>query len=104
MIIGLTNLTHHRPWNAFHLPTGKKVILTYQQSIQKVSERLLKKEVIFKEDQESILGKRPDEKMSSGETQKKITPAACKLRSNQLTTIITLYYRRHIISRCSMII
>lgn len=78
MIIRLTNLTHHWPRNACHLPTGKNVILTYQQSIQKVAERLLKKEVIFKKDQESILGKRPDKKMSSGETQKKITPAACK--------------------------
>jgi len=26
----------------------------------------------------SILGKRPDNKMSSGETQEKITPSACK--------------------------
>ena len=78
MIIRLTNLTHHRPRNAFHLPTSKKVILTYQQSIQKVAELLLKKEVIFKEDMESILGKRLDKKMSSGETQEKITPAAYK--------------------------
>ena len=56
----------------------KELLQQNKESIQKVAELLLKKEVIFKEDLESILGKRPDEKMSSGETQKKITPSACK--------------------------
>jgi hypothetical protein len=38
----------------------------------------LKKEVIFKEDIENILGRRPYEKNSFGETAEKIVPAACK--------------------------
>ena len=56
----------------------KELLQQNKESIQKVAELLLKKEVIFKEDLESILGKRPDKKMSSEETQEKITPAAYK--------------------------
>ena len=56
----------------------KELLQQNKESLQKVAELLLKKEVIFKEDLESILGKRPDEKMSLGETQEKITPAAYK--------------------------
>ena len=46
-----------------------------KESLQKVAELLLKKEVIFKDDLENILGKRPDEKNSPEETKQKISPA-----------------------------
>ena len=56
----------------------KELLQQNKESIQKVAELLLKKEVIFKADLESILGKRPDEKMSIAEIKEKITPAAFK--------------------------
>jgi AFG3 family protein len=56
----------------------KTLLQENQESLKKVAELLLKKEVIFKEDLETILGKRPDEKTGSGEARGKMIPAAFK--------------------------
>ena len=53
----------------------KELLNQNKESLQKVAELLLKKEVIFKDDLENILGKRPDEKNSTEETKQKISPA-----------------------------
>ena len=55
----------------------KELLEQNKESLQKVAELLLKKEVIFKEDLESILGRRPDEKISLGGSKQKVIPAAC---------------------------
>jgi AFG3 family protein len=44
----------------------KELLQQNQGSLKSVAELLLKKETIFKEDLEAILGKRPDEKAGSG--------------------------------------
>jgi AFG3 family protein len=56
----------------------KELLQQNKESLQKVAEMLLKKEVIFKEDLEGILGKRPDEKIISVEKSEKNLPVAFK--------------------------
>ena len=56
----------------------KELLQQNQESLKNVAELLLKKEIIFKEDLEAILGKRPDEKAGSGEAREKVATAACK--------------------------
>lgn len=55
----------------------KEILLQNKTGLNQVATLLLKKEVIFKDDLERILGKRPDEKITAGEI-KKITNAAFK--------------------------
>lgn len=57
---------------------AKNIIQQNKESLKKVAELLLVKEVIFKEDLENILGRRPDEIAISAENRQKIIPAACK--------------------------
>jgi cell division protease FtsH len=42
----------------------KEILLNHKEELTQVAELLLKKEVIFKEDIEQILGKRPESSMS----------------------------------------
>ena len=56
----------------------KELLQQNQGSLKSVAELLLKKETIFKEDLEAILGKRPDEKAGSGGAREKVATAACK--------------------------
>ncbi|MDP4261372.1 MAG: ATP-dependent zinc metalloprotease FtsH [Bacteroidota bacterium] len=53
---------------------AKAILQENKESLIKIAELLLKKEVIFKEDIESILGRRPDDK-ATAETKSKIVPA-----------------------------
>lgn len=54
----------------------KNILQVNKNSLVKVAELLLQKEIIFKEDLEQILGQRPDEKNKPAETRQKIATAA----------------------------
>jgi cell division protease FtsH len=56
----------------------KQLLRQNKESLVRIAELLLKKEVIFKEDLESILGKRPNEKIIKGQTNEKILLPAFK--------------------------
>ncbi|MGZ8516856.1 MAG: ATP-dependent zinc metalloprotease FtsH [Chitinophagaceae bacterium] len=56
----------------------KQLLQQNRESLNKVAEQLLKKEIIFKEDLEGILGKRPDGKTDSETVKQKISPLILK--------------------------
>lgn len=56
----------------------KELLQQNIESLKKVAELLLKKELIFKEDLESVLGKRPGEKQANEGTKEKVVTAAFK--------------------------
>ncbi|MGZ8525396.1 MAG: ATP-dependent zinc metalloprotease FtsH, partial [Chitinophagaceae bacterium] len=56
----------------------KQLLQQNRESLNKVAEQLLKKEIIFKEDLEGILGKRPDGKTDSETVKEKISPLILK--------------------------